>query len=327
MPESPLTGETHPSRTPPVAAAREAAEASADGASASERALKIFGSVVAPAAALTALMFFFGLLHAYWFFGRFGVDYTVMGLTSQDFLVRSADGLFVPLTLVGAVGLAVLWSWRLLPARVAVRSRAVAERATAPLGAVVGLALLLVALVGIVEPARLEGLLGAPGLALATGVLVLAGASRLGSDRRRARDGAAARPPTPLPLAVAEWAAIFLLVSVGLFWAVADYSAAVGTRRGNEVVAALPAWPDAVLYSERSLNLALPGVREQRCAEPEGAFAFRYDGLKLIVQSGNQMLFLPERWVDDGGAALVIPRTDALRLEFSAPGTARDAAC
>src|SRR5918911_1335418 len=40
-------------------------------------ALKIAGSIVAPTTLLTALLFYFGLLHAYWFCQYFGVNYTV----------------------------------------------------------------------------------------------------------------------------------------------------------------------------------------------------------------------------------------------------------
>lgn len=40
-------------------------------------------------------------------------------------------------------------------------------------------------------------------------------------------------------------------------------------------------------------------------------------GLKLVLQSGGQYFFLPAGWTTAGGAALVLPRTDALRLEFT----------
>ena len=79
--------------------------------------LKVAGSILGPATVLTALMFYFGLLHAFWFFGTFGVDYSVFDLTTRDYLTRSADGLFVPLAAVAGAGLAVLWGYRLLSAR------------------------------------------------------------------------------------------------------------------------------------------------------------------------------------------------------------------
>ena len=282
---------------------------------------------MAPAAALTALMYYFGVLHAYWFFTRFGVDYTVMGLTPQDYVLRSADGLFVPLTACGAAGLAGLWIWRLVPVTEPPRLRALGHPLLPGLGAVVGLGLLFVALAAVVRPALLDEPLGVPGLALAAGVLILAAASRSTSSRRRSTDPLQRRRSLPLPVAIGEWAAIFLVVSAGLFWAAGDYSAAVGTRRGNDVVAALPTWPDVTVFAERSLNLSLPGVREQRCTDPGGSFAYRYDGLKLIVQSGNQLMFLPATWADGNRTALVIPRNDAIRLEFTSPGASLGRSC
>ena len=38
------------------------------------RLAKILGNVVAPTTALTALLFYFGWSHAYWFFDYFGVN-------------------------------------------------------------------------------------------------------------------------------------------------------------------------------------------------------------------------------------------------------------
>jgi hypothetical protein len=292
-------GATGPSTPPPPA---------------QQRALAALGAIVAPAALVTALMYLFGLLHAYWFFNRFGVDYTLMGLTTEDYLVRSADGLFVPLVALSAAGLAVLWCGRRLPAFVRRRAGLVPARAVAVAAYVLAAALLVVAVVGIAAPGLFVGSVALPGLALTVAVLVLAAVSR----PRRAEPGA---------VAVAEWIAIFLLTSTGLYWAVTDYSAAVGTARAEQLIAALPAWPDAIVYSEKSLNVALPGVHERQCGDAEGAYAYRYDGLKLVLESGGQLFLLPAQWADGTGTALVLPRTDAIRLEFTAPGRATAGAC
>ncbi len=281
-----------------------------------KRALAVIGTVVAPATLLVALMYVFGLLHAYWFFRRFGVDYTLMGMTTQDYLLRSVDGLFVPLVTASAVGLAVFWLGRCLPAALRSRARRIPRSLVGAVGFVVATALLAVAVAGILDPAWFDGSVAVPGLALTAAVVVFAALSR----PRRSHH-------TPAPVLVAEWVAIFVLFSAGLYWAVTDYSASVGTERADELIAALPTWPDTVVYSEKSLNLALPGVQEHRCRDAEGAYAFRYDGLKLILQSGGQLFLLPGQWVPEGGAAVVLPRTDALRLEFTGPGEAAAGAC
>ena len=133
-------------------------------------------------------------------------------------------------------------------------------------------------------------------------------------DRRRPDDVPAT---VRAQIAVAEWTAAFVLASVGLFWAVGSYATGIGTGRAQEMEAALPAWPDAVLYSQHSLALRGPGIVEETCAGADAAYRYRYDGLKLVLQSGGQYFFLPAGWTTAGGAALVLPRTDSLRLEFT----------
>ena len=155
------------------------------------------------------------------------------------------------------------------------------------------------------------------------GVLLLASVSPL----LRLRHPEEEHEPPPTLVAVGEWVACFLLVSVGLFWAAGDYSAAVGTRRGAEVAAVLPRSPDVVVFSEKSLRVRLEGVEEKKCEEAESAYGFRYDGLKLVMQARDRYLFLPANWTPGAGPALVVPRSDSLRLEFTAPGRALNSGC
>jgi hypothetical protein len=290
--------------------------AGADEHTPQRKALALFGAVIAPTTVLTALLFYFGMLHAYWFFQYFGVNYTVLGLTTPDYLLRSADGLFVPLTVLGVVALVGSWLYRsarfLVPDRMWPALRALAG----PVAAGLGLGFVTVAGLAVVNPSAFETTLGLPGLCLALGVLLLVSVPPL------LRLRSTAEPPESLPavVAVGEWAACFLLVSVGLFWAAGDYSAAVGTGRGMQVAAELPGSPDIVLYSEKRLQVNLLGVEEQQCTKADSAYGFRYVGLKLVMQAGDRYLFLPANWQPGTAPALVVPRTDSLRLEFSRPG-------
>lgn len=63
------------------------------------------------------------------------------------------------------------------------------------------------------------------------------------------------------------------------------------------------------------------------CKNSDAAYRFRYEGLKLIPQSGNQYLFLPASWAPTNGAAIVLPRSETLRLEFSPAGQMRSTTC
>lgn len=78
------------------------------------------------------------------------------------------------------------------------------------------------------------------------------------------------------------------------------------------------------MFSAARLGLQGPGIREVACADPAAAYSFRYDGLKLVLQSGGRYLFLPAGWHRSTGAAILIPRGDSLRLEFT-PALARRA--
>ena len=290
--------------------------------------LKVAGSVLAPATVLTAIMFYFGLLHAYWFFGTFGVDYTVFNLTAQDYVTRSADGLFVPLAAVAGVLLLGIWGYRLLPARLDSRWRVAAAPAAIAALAVLGIALLSLSVLGILAPEILWRYVALPGVALSAGVVALMAASRLHRWLRHRRAGSGGLGLESTALLAAEWAAVFLLVSVGLFWAAGDYSAAVGTRRGNQVLASLKAWPEVAIYSNKRLILPAAGARETRCqgGGSEDSSVYRYDGLHLIVHAGGRYLLLPANW-DSNGQAIVVPASNDLQLVFTASGTTRAATC
>jgi predicted branched-subunit amino acid permease len=78
---------------------------------------------------------------------------------------------------------------------------------------------------------RLRPYPGVPGLAFAVGVVLLVLAWRQW------------HAATTRTAAVVESVLTFLLVSIGLFWAVGDYSASVGVRRGYEAKRAFPGCP------------------------------------------------------------------------------------
>lgn len=313
-----------PERTGPPSTASSDGEPESPPSNLPFRVLKVAGSVLAPATLVTALMYQFGLLHAFWFFGTFGVDYTVFDLTTQDYLLRSADGLFIPLTVVAGVGLVVLWGYRLLPARPDSTWRTAVAPAAVALLAGLGALCVALAVIGLVAPSVLVRYVALPGVALSSGTILLLAASRLHRWRRRQPAGSAAPDHEPTALLAAEWTAVFVLVSIGLFWAVGDWSAAVGTRRGQQVLNTLNIWPDAVIYSNQRLNLSSVGVREIRCAGEETAY--RYDRMHLVTQEGGRYLLLPTDW-QTYRHAIVLPATDDVRLAFADHGTPRPADC
>ena len=275
------------------------------------RVLRLLGTVVAPTTLLTGLLFYFGQTYVAGYCRYFGVNFTTLDLSVRDYLTRSVEGIFLPLVLAAALALVVLWLIRVVFQLLDEPTRERVLRTGLPIVAAVG---------GTVGDTAPE--LG--GLSLTAGVVAVTVSVPRLIDRRRAGD-----VPVPLraEVAVAEWTAAFVLASVGLFWAVGSYATGIGTGRAEEMAAALPAWPDTVLYSERDLALRGPGITETTCAGQGSAYRYRYDGLKLVLQSGGQYFFLPGGWTTADGAALVLPRTDSLRLEFTAAGPAPPDRC
>lgn len=285
--------------------------------------VKTLGSVVAPATLLVALLYYFGWSHAYWFCNYFGVNSTALGFTSTDYMMRSVDGLFVPMTVIASGALLAAWGHSLLRARLVSGSRPRAIRLLVAAMAIAGGTLAAAGLASVFTNTVLSGLLAAAPLSLGFGVLLLDYAAHL--HRLTAKRAVPAGIDNGWA-AVTEWAAVFMIVGLSLFWAATDYSAAVGRSRAIDFVAGLPSYPNAVVYSEHSLSLHAAGVRETTCKDSRAAYRFRYDGLKLVLASGGQYLFLPAGWTQADGTAILLPDTSSLRLEFFPPQAQQESA-
>ncbi|MFI8530097.1 hypothetical protein ACIGMX_07600 [Streptomyces aquilus] len=321
----------------------------------------LFGAVVAPTSFVTGLLYYFGLNQAYWFYAYFGVDATLLGLGTTDYLVISVDSLFVPMVVAAGAGLAAFWGHDLLRARLTTGARPRVLRILVP---VLGSAGFLLALGGfwsvLDDRLFLRSHLAMAPLSLAIGVILLAYTlqlrrslppERIATPSGSAPDEGAEPPTSPEPpdasstsprprqtrqavrsewVGVAEWAVSFVLVGLSLIWAASDYAAAVGRGRAQGLVSQLSTSTTTVLRSERSLGVDVPGVREVLCDNAKSAYPYRYEGLVLVIQSADQYVLLPQSWTRDTGVALVIPRTDAVRLEFvpyAARGTLNRSVC
>lgn len=272
------------------------------------KALRVFGSLLAPTTVLTALLFDFGSRHATYFCQWFGVHYSVLGLSAPDYLIRSADGMLVPLIVVAAAGLVVLWGYRFLRSALAPRTWRTLVRRAVPVLAWTGFGLVVLGLTGLTTPALLHAVAGLPGLCVALGVILFPVADRL----HQTLGGKHVAGVVP----VIQWTFTFVLASIGLFWAVNDYSAAIGEMRGYQYEMELATMPETVVFSTKDIGIRGPGVTVTTCTAPESAYRFRYDGLVMVLQSAGQSFLLPKGWNQRDGVALVLPRSGDVRLEF-----------
>jgi hypothetical protein len=290
-----------------------------EAADAVPQALKVVGSIVAPTTLLSALFLYFGLLYAVAYYRYFGVNYTVLDLPNQGYLILSASTATLPLALLAATALVVLWVYQLPLDKLSPRTHRLLHRGWLPVVAVLAVLLLVLVAADAVFSVRLfpAGFWEARGLGLSIGIVLLAYATHLRSALAPKGPTAPTRARTHVSLTVARWVCLSLLFGVGLFWAVGSYAIRMGEEGAEGYTAGLHCAPDVVLYSEDPLNLQFAGVSEEVVPGPDGVSRFRYSPLKLVPQAGKQYLLLPADWVPSARPAILLPRSDSLRLEFT----------
>lgn len=273
-----------------------------------------FGQFVAPTTLLTALLFYFGWNHVYWFFRHFGVESATLHPSITDYLMRSVDALFVPLIVAGVICMGLTWGYLALPESVrgAPPSRWFLRALTA-----VAVLVLAFGLSRLFFVFPLNNMLGAAPLSVIAGVGLLWYVVLQRRQQLRDRDPEA--PPRSEAAAVIEWTILFVVVGISLFWIATDYSAAVGSSRAQLSTAEIPYSPGVVVYSEKDLHLSSADVRKVACDPVENSgYRFRYDGLVMLTHIGDQYVLLPRNWPTHRGAAIVLPASapGAIRFEF-----------
>jgi hypothetical protein len=278
------------------------------------RLVRILGQFVAPTTLVTALLFYFGWAHVYWFFDYFGVDSSVLGASTTDYVMRAVDALFIPLIVIAVVGLALMWGYIALPQRVRRGPTAHWQLTSLTVIAILLLANGLTALYDGTRWVLNSGLCVAP-ICVIVGVVLLWYLILL----RRNRIGQTSRSDAAI---LCEWAVMFILVAMSLFWIATDYSVAVGQTRARQQAELIPYRPEAILFSEKDLHLDDADVHKTVCTTAPGlqsAYNFRYDGLVLMIEMGSHYVLVPSNWKRGDGTAVVLPKDGigATRLEFA----------
>lgn len=270
--------------------------------------LRILAAIIAPSSLITALAFYFGYSRTAAVASYFGIDPSVLGFSTQDYVLRSPDVFFIPLGALLASALVGLWvhgwvlDW-LVPRRTFLRA------ATAALIAVGGAAFVL-------------GAVGASvGLPFDTPFLLVPLSPGIGvgllhygaAVRRRGRSGGARVPSQ----AAIRTTLVCLVMALSLFWSASEYAGALGRGRAEDLAAGLLTQPSTTLYSQQRLGIDAPGVVETRVGDADAAYRWRYRGLRLLIESGGNYFLLPSLWSRRRGVVIVVPDTHAVRVDFS----------
>lgn len=259
-------------------------------------------------AVLTALLVYFGWVRSDVQSRQLGIDESILGMSTRDYLLRSVRPVLVLLAVVALAGLFWLSVDRWLFTRL--RNRGSDDRTfrwVVRLMPVAVVVLPFVAwLVGFVWKAT--AFIAFP-LCVAAGLLLLLYAFHL----RQALPDA-----IPLPADRESLLRIFTAVIVGIamFSSAANYATVEGTRLARGFQAELPKLTRVVVYSAEDLHINAPGVRAEplmSSGEPSG---LRYVGLRLLEHTGGRYFLVSDEWSPQYGVVVVLADDAPVRLEF-----------
>jgi hypothetical protein len=278
--------------------------------------LELVTLVVAPTSLLTALAFYFGWKLTESRAAYFGIDHSTLGFSTQDYLLRSADALFVPLGVILFAGLVALALHAFVSDCLARGRHRDALRRAVPMVAVAGAVLFAVGAFGVFRPLPFETHYLVVPLSPGLGIVLLAYAVYLHGQLSSSAGGAAAPRSRPTPGSLAL-VLVGLIVVLSMFWTVSEYADALGRGRAERLEAGLSSRPGVIVFSKEDLGLTGPGVVVERLRGASSAFRFRYSGLRLLIRSNDKYFLLPEQWTHSTGAAVVLPDAERLRFEFT----------
>ena len=249
-------------------------------------------------------------------YAYFGVDVDTIGLSTQDYVMRSPEPLLTPLLVLLVLAATVAVVDGVVRRAIegadseqeAVRSRRRRYRSGAGVLAALG---------GVVLAAGVVLLLAYPVLQtwpaypLVTPLLIAVGAALLGYGRRlvAALDGYRQRPRGAVLTT--------LLAATGVFWMTATVAQWSGTGSALESARRLDHLPSVILDTKERLYLPAPGIEETVLPkEPDQVYRYRYRQLRLLIQGRDRLFLVPEKW-SASNSTLVIPMTDgSARIQF-----------
>jgi hypothetical protein len=264
-----------------------------------ERWLTLATTFIAPVTFVTALLFYFGYVSSRAQYSYFGVDVDALGMGTREFVMRSPQGILVPGLLVILLGAATAGGVAVF------RSGRVGRRATTVTAAAGGLLLA----VGLVLVFAYPVVGGWTGYGLLTPLVLASGASLVALAGRQ----------LGLPLAVVALLVVFIVVST--FWATATLAQWTGRGIARHTALHLDDLPAVVLDTPERLYLRDGVTKEVVLAPAEGAepeegqtFRYRYYGLRLLVQAGDRMFLVPDRWTPSNST--LVFDLDDVRVKF-----------
>jgi hypothetical protein len=278
-----------------------------------ERFLRAGATVIAPATLLSALLFYFGYVSSRAQYQYFGIDVDTIGLSTQDYIMRSPQPLLVPLLVLTLIGISAL-------ALHVTTHRWITDHPNhgGPLqhwirGAVgvglcsLGTGVTLLFLYPAVHDWPLYNLI--------TPLLICVGAALTGYGTRILE---LLRPqPSPMlqlrrTIRVLNW----VIIAAGVFWTAATVAQWSGRGLAQQQATTLTDLPSVIMDTKERLFLRSPGIEETLLPDSPGqTFHYRYRHLRLLIHGHDRMFLVPDTW-SASDSTLVVPLSDSVRIQF-----------
>ena len=265
-------------------------------------AMRLVATIGSPIAIATGLLFYFGWVRASVQARRLGYDTAILDWSIQDYILRSILVLFIPLMVLAALMLLLIWVHQRLVLPMVDSGRLATWVPRGLRGSWLLWASVAVVLSSFAAP--LSGIIVSAAITLA---LLCALYGDL-LERRligRTRTTRAAR------------VLILILLAFAVFWNVERLANVVGGEYAAQVTANPQQLLAVTVYTPKSLEIHVPGVVETKLGTSESAYRYRYDGLRLVQRSGNRYLLMSERWDPRTSRIIVLRDTDDIRMEFT----------
>jgi hypothetical protein len=259
-----------------------------------ERWVSFAAGIITPITLVSGLLFYFGYVSARSQYEYFGIDVDTIGLSTQDYVMRSPQPLLVPLLILTLLAVAfLLFHNAIHPTDLALRR---ASR--------VALGLLAVGVLGLIAYPWLGGL-----AYYALAVPLVIGVSAAALAYLTYLRGTAGSPRILIAL-------LALVTITCAFWATATTAQYSGRGLAKSHARNLNRFPVVILDTKEKLALRSPGI-EETTLRPGTAqtFNYRYRGLRLLVVGDNRLFLVPQTWTPSN-TTLVLPLDNTVRIQF-----------
>jgi hypothetical protein len=268
-------------------------------------------AILGNVAVLTALLVYFGWVRSEVQSRLLGIDESVLGMTTRDYLLRSVRSVLVLLLVIAVAGLLWLVADRPLVRRLRQHGRSdpVVRWALRllPFSLVALPAAVYVA--GFIWPA--EAFIAFP-LSFACGLLLVLYSLQLRLLLREAE-------PAPKGREVLLRAFTAVIVGIGLSSTAANYATVEGTRLADNFANTVGDLPSVVIYSAERLQIDVAGSTEESLPPANSAYKFRYSGLRLMEHTGGHYFLVTDDW-NTARAVVMLADSTPMRVQF---GSAR----